>query len=75
MGAPDLRLIDMAPRTTTADKIVLVNIVILMICIPLLILCLLRSLWFPAAVFSVLSFSNGYQLWTTKRPTEGPNGR
>ncbi len=76
MGPADVRLTDMAPRTTTTgEKIVLVNIVILMICIPLLILCLLQGLWFPAIVFSFLSFSNGYQLWSAKRPQDGPNGR
>lgn len=61
----------MAPRTaTTADKIVLVNIVILMICIPLLILCLLRSLWFPAVVFGFISVTNGYQLRTTRQAAD-----
>ncbi len=63
------------PTETTADKIVLVNIVILAICVPLLLLCLLHRLWFPAVVFSVLTFSNGYQLWTAKRPTDGPDSR
>lgn len=76
MGAPNLRLIDMASRTTpprtTAEKIVLVNVIILAICIPLLIFCLVQQLWFPAVVFAFLSFSNGFQLWTAKRPTDRP---
>ncbi|MEP1125109.1 MAG: hypothetical protein ABJH68_14590 [Ilumatobacter sp.] len=65
----------MAPRSRTADTIVRVNIAILSICIPLLILCLLRGLWLPAAVFAFISFSNGYQLWSTKRPPDDPRGR
>jgi len=60
------------PPRTTAEKIVLVNVIILAICIPLLIFCLVQQLWFPAVVFAFLSFSNGFQLWTAKRPTDRP---
>ena len=67
MGAPHLRLIVMGTNSSTARKIMRVNIVILAICIPLLILCLVRQLWFPAAVFAFLSLSNGYQYRTTKQ--------
>ncbi len=69
MGAPDLRLIDMTsqPPKTTAEKIVVVNIVIMAICVPLLVLCLLRQLWFPALVFAMLTFSNGLQLRNRER--------
>ncbi len=71
MGAPDLRLNDMAARTTS-EKILTVNVVIIAICIPLLILCLVRQLWFPAVVFAFLSGKNGYQWWTVKRSMDRP---
>lgn len=58
----------MADRTI-AEKTALVNVVLLVICLPLLAVCLLRGLWLPAAVFAFLSCSNGYQLWTAKRPS------
>lgn len=52
---------------TTAEKTVIVNIVIIAICVPLFVLCIVWSLWFPAVVFAMLTFSNGLQLWSTKR--------
>lgn len=66
MGPTDVRLNDMASRTT-AEKIVLVNIVIIAICVPLLIYCVVRQLWFPAVVFAFLTLSNGYQLLSARR--------
>ncbi len=60
---------------STAEKIVLVNIVLLAICIPLGVLCLVRGLWLPAAVFAFLSLSNGVQLRTARRPrNDGDTG-
>ena len=67
MGAPNLRLIELEPRVTTAKKIVIVNVVILGVCLPLLVLCLLRQLWFPALVFAMLMLSNGMQLRNRNR--------
>ena len=57
----------MPTRTATGERIARVNVAMLAICLPLLILCLVRQLWFPALVFALLMSSNGYQLWTAKR--------
>lgn len=67
MGPSDVWLIDMGTHRTTAEKIIVVNVVLLMICVPLLLWCLVQQLWFPGLVFAMLSFSNGYQLWSAKR--------
>ena len=62
----------MVGRTTTAEKLVVVNIVLLAVCLGLLVLCVIRRLWFPGAFFAVLSFSNGFQLWTAKHSADRP---
>lgn len=54
----------MAGRTI-AEKMRIVNIALLMIAIPLLLLCLLRGLWIPAAAFALVIASNGYQMATS----------
>lgn len=59
---------------TIAAKLVRVNIVLGTICFLLLLVSLARQLWFPAAVFSVLTFSNGYQYLTRKRAVDHPDG-
>lgn len=52
---------------TNAERLERVNIVLLAICVPLLVLCLVRGLWVPAVVFTVFTASNGFQLWTGRR--------
>lgn len=59
---------------TIAAKLVRVNIILGTICFLLLLVALVRQLWFPAAVFSVLTFSNGYQYLTRKRAVDHPDG-
>jgi len=65
MGAPNLRLIDMA--RTPAEQLVRVNVVLIVICLALLAVCVVRELWFPAAAFTLLVATNGYQLFTRRR--------
>lgn len=64
---------DRTTATTTAEKLVRVNIVLGTICFVLLIVSLARQLWFPAAVFSVLTFSNGFQYTTRRRGVDHPD--
>ncbi|WP_158412230.1 hypothetical protein [Ilumatobacter nonamiensis] len=52
---------------TTAQKLVRVNIVLLVVLSALLIVCLVRQLWLPAAVFALLISSNAFQLVTRRR--------
>ncbi len=56
----------MADRTP-AELLVRVNVVLITICLVLLVVCVVRQLWFPAAVFTLLAVSNGYQLLTRRR--------
>ncbi|MFK7917764.1 MAG: hypothetical protein AB8G14_06775 [Ilumatobacter sp.] len=62
----------MGTDRTIAEKLVRVNIVLGTICFLLLIVSVVRQLWFPAAVFAVLVFSNGFQYVTRKRTVDHP---
>jgi hypothetical protein len=52
---------------TPAQRLVRVNIVLIIVLASLLVLCLVRQLWVPAAVFSLLIVSNAVQLATRRR--------
>jgi hypothetical protein len=52
---------------TPAELLVRVNIVLIAICLVLFMICVVRQLWFPAAVFAILTATNGYQLVTRRR--------
>jgi hypothetical protein len=52
---------------TTAEKLVRVNVILIVVLSALLIVCLVRQLWMPAGVFSLLIFSNVLQLVTRRR--------
>ncbi|MGB3735489.1 MAG: hypothetical protein WA964_11075 [Ilumatobacter sp.] len=52
---------------TPAELLVRVNVVLIVICLVLLAVCVVRGLWFPAAAFTLLGASNGYQLVTRRR--------
>ena len=52
---------------TPAQRLVRVNIVLIVLLAVLLVVCLVRQLWVPAAVFSLLIFSNAVQLATRRR--------
>ena len=54
-----------------AEKIRLVNIVLIAICAPLAVFCVVQGLWFPAFVFAFLTLSNGVQLRSGQRPGGG----
>lgn len=54
-------------KLTPAQQLVRVNIVLIVVLSGLLIVCLVRQLWIPAAVFSLLIFSNAVQLATRRR--------
>jgi hypothetical protein len=56
---------------TPAQRLVRVNVVLIAVLSVLLVVCLVRQLWVPAAVFSLLIFSNAVQFATRRRP-EGP---
>ena len=56
----------MAGRTPS-ELLLRVNVVLIAICLVLLVVCVARQLWFPAAVFALLAASNGYQLLTRRR--------
>lgn len=58
-------------RMTTAERLVRVNVVLIVLLSTLLIVCLVRQLWVPAAVFSLLIFSNSVQLVTRRRNPPG----
>ena len=67
MGAVEEgRLTEMAGRTP-AELLVRVNVVLIAICLVLLVVSLVRQLWFPAAAFTLLGASNGSQLLTRRR--------
>lgn len=53
---------------TPAQRLVRVNVVLIAVLSALLVVCLVRQLWVPAAVFSLLIFSNAVQLATRRRP-------
>jgi hypothetical protein len=46
---------------TPAQRLTRVNIVLIIVLASLLVLCLVRQLWVPAAVFSLLIVSNVIQ--------------
>jgi hypothetical protein len=52
---------------TPAQRLVRVNIVLIVVLSGLLVVCLLQQLWVPAAVFSLLIFSNAVQFATRRR--------
>ena len=52
---------------TPGERLVRVNIVLIAVLSLLLVVCLVRQLWVPAAVFALLIFSNAVQLATRKR--------
>ena len=52
---------------TPAERLVRVNVVLLVVLSVLLVVCLVRQLWVPAAVFSLLIFSNAFQFATRRR--------
>ncbi|MGA9275704.1 hypothetical protein [Ilumatobacter sp.] len=55
---------------TPARRLVRVNIVLIVVLSGLLILCLVRQLWVPAAAFTLLLVSNGVQLTTRRRDAD-----
>ena len=52
---------------TPAQRLVRVNIVLIVLLAVLLVVCLVRQLWVPAAVFSLLIVSNAFQFATRRR--------
>jgi hypothetical protein len=52
---------------TPAQWLVRVNVILLVLLSGLLVVCLVRQLWVPAAVFSLLIFSNAVQFATRRR--------
>jgi hypothetical protein len=55
---------------TPAQRLARVNLVLIVVLSSLLVVCLVRQLWVPAAAFSLLIFSNGFQLATRRRREE-----
>ena len=54
-------------QLTPGQRLVRVNIVLIAVLSLLLVVCLVRQLWVPAAVFALLIFSNAVQLATRRR--------
>jgi hypothetical protein len=52
---------------TPAELLVRVNIALITICLVLFVICVVRQLWLPAAVFATFTATNGYQLVTRRR--------
>ncbi len=52
---------------TPGQRLVRVNIVLIVVLALLLVVCLIRQLWVPTAVFSLLIVSNSFQLVTRRR--------
>jgi hypothetical protein len=52
---------------TPAQLLVRVNIVLIVVLSALLVFCLVRQLWIPAAAFALLIVSNTVQLATRRR--------
>lgn len=52
---------------TPAQRLLTVNIVLIVVLSALLVVCLIRELWFPAAVFALLIFSNSMQIVLRRR--------
>lgn len=65
----------MAPSTTPAQKLRRVNIAMLAVLVPGMLVCLVLGLWVPAFVFGFLSFTNGYQLYFSKRASNPHDDR
>jgi hypothetical protein len=59
---------------TPAQKLLRVNIVLITVLSVLLILCLVRQLWLPAAVFATLILSNSMQIVLRRRTADRPDG-
>lgn len=58
---------------TTAQKLLRVNIALISVLSVLLMFCLVRQLWFPAAVFATLIFSNSMQIVLRRRTADRPD--
>lgn len=58
---------------TPAQKLLRVNIVLITVLSVLLLLCLVRQLWLPAAVFATLIFSNSMQIVLRRRTADRPD--
>lgn len=52
---------------TAGERLVRVNIVLIAVLSALLVVCLVRRLWVPGAVFALLIVSNAVQLATRRR--------
>lgn len=52
---------------TPAQRLLAVNVVLIAVMTALLAVCLIRQLWFPAAVFALLIFSNSMQVVLRRR--------
>ncbi|MFT6391920.1 MAG: hypothetical protein ACJA14_001435 [Ilumatobacter sp.] len=61
-------------KLTPAQKLLRVNIVLIAVLAVLLIVCLVRQLWFPAVVFATLMFSNSMQIVMRRRSADRPDG-
>ncbi|MFT4656389.1 MAG: hypothetical protein ACJAXA_000784 [Candidatus Aldehydirespiratoraceae bacterium] len=61
-------------KLTPAQKLLRVNIVLIAVLAVLLIVCLVRQLWFPAVVFATLMFSNSMQIVMRRRAADRPDG-
>jgi len=59
------------PGRTPAQLLVRVNVVLLVVLSALLVFCLVRRLWIPAAAFALLIVSNAVQLMTRRRDEPG----
>jgi len=58
---------DLVSERTPAQRLLTVNIVLIVVLSALLVVCLIRELWFPAAVFALLIFSNSMQIVLRRR--------
>ncbi len=50
-----------------AQKLVRVNVVLIVICVVLLSVSIVRGLWVPSVAFGLIAGSNAYQLVTRRR--------
>ena len=60
-------------RLSPAQRLARVNIVLITVLSLLLVFCLVSGLWFPAAMFALLTFSNVVQFVTRRRSVDHPD--
>ena len=60
----------MATRTP-AQRLLLANIVLIVVLSVLFVLCLVRRLWLPAAIFAMFMFTNALQIRLRRRVEDG----